>query len=130
MPCLRLPCSCCAKLIILYTTDGAKGENQYIYTKLNEFRVDSEDGKKPYIDYRLPGVGIVCRSSWILCAGFPNRNNSRVRRLEAKIRSSLPLSPQRLRKRSKALHASDYAMAFLENFILKNSQRSPVTTEL
>ena len=113
-------------------TDGAAGENDYIYHKLNEFRVDCEDGsKKPTFDYRIAGVGSVCRAAWILCAGFPNRNNSRVRSLEATIRSGKRMAPRKERRiRSGGLDSTSHAIAFLKNYILNNSQRSPVHTEM
>ena len=63
--------------VFSFCTDGSEGENEFLFAKLNEFRVD--DGKgKPIFQYRLPGEGMVCRAAWILAAGFPNRNNSRV----------------------------------------------------
>ena len=99
---------------------------------LNEFRVDSDDGKKPTFEYRLPGIGRVCRGAWILCAGFPNHNNSRVRSIEATIRSGRGMRPReaRKKKKSRALDSTSHAYAFLQEYILNNSQRSPVHTEL
>ena len=110
--------------------DGAAGENEFLYNKLNDFRVDNDHGKKPKFDYRLPGIGLVCREAWILAAGFPNRNNSRVRMLEARIRQGKPLLMHASKKSTATLNSTTYTLAFLQDYILNNSQRSPVTTEL
>ena len=70
---------------------GACCENEFLYKKLNDFRVDSEDAnQKTKFAFRLTGLGLVCREAWILAVGFPNRNNSRVRMLEAGIRRGQP----------------------------------------
>ena len=118
------------KCVCWLCADGASGENEFLYNKLNDFRVDSDDGKKPTFTFRLAGIGRVCREAWILAAGFPNRNNSRVRMLEATIRQGKPL-PMPARKNSCGrVTNTSFALAFLQNYILENSQRSPVTTEL
>ena len=88
--------------LLTVCAEGASGENECLYNKLNDFRVDSDDGKKPTFTFRLSGIGEVCREAWILgevcrevwilAVGFPNRNNSRVRMLEARIRQGKPLS--------------------------------------
>ena len=110
--------------------EGASYENEFLYNKLNDFRVDSDDGKKPTFTFRLAGIGEVCREAWILAVGFPNRNNSRVRMLEARIRQGKPLSMIGKKKSTPVMSNTTYALAFLRNYILENSQRSPVTTEL
>ena len=109
--------------------DGSSGEKEFIYTKLCEFRVDADDDGKPSFEFRLPTIGAVCREAWILALGFPNRNNSRVRSLEAAIRRGQTLAPPKI-ARKKGLTSTDIAKAFITNYILKNSQRSPVTTDL
>ena len=111
--------------------DGPSGENEYLFSQLDKFRVDDPNGGKPKFQYRIPGLGGVCRSSWVLIAGFPNRNNSRVRSIEAKIRRGETFQSQSGRKRNKiGLNSSTYAYAFLEEYILENSERSPVAPEL
>lgn len=113
----------------LSLVDGPSGENEYIFAKLSEFTVDPEHGGKPIFEFRLPSIGIVCREAWILALGFPNRNNSRVRNLEALIRRGQPLPPPR-KKIKRGITSSELGQAFLINYILKHSQRSPVTTDL
>ena len=110
--------------------EGASGEKDFLFNKLNDFRVDSDDGKKPKFAFRLPGIGLVCREAWILAVGFPNRNNSRVRSLEALIRRGQALPMHAYKRSSGRVNNTSYAMAFLREYILTNSQRSPVTTEL
>ena len=110
--------------------DGPAGENEYIFAKLSEFVVDSEDGGKPRFEFRLPKIGVCCREAWILALGFPNRNNSRVRRLEALIRSGKSLPNRSYNRLDRGLRSSDLGQAFLVDYILKHSQRSPVTTDL
>ena len=109
--------------------EGASGENEFLYNKLNDFRVDAEDHKKPKFEFRLAGLGVVCREAWILAVGFPNRNNSRVRMLEACIRQGKPAPIRDGRKSKRALTNTAYVFAFLQEYILKHSQPSPVTTE-
>lgn len=110
--------------------DGASGENEFLYNKLNEFRIDSDDDKKPTFAYRFAGLGEVCREAWILLVGFPNRNNSRVRMLEARIRQGKTFSMIKRKNPRPLMNNTDFALAFLRDYILENSQRSPVTTEL
>ena len=113
----------------MFYVAGKDGENEFIFTKLNEFRVDNDHGAKPTFQYRLAGVGLVCREAWIMCAGFPNRNNSRVRNLEAIIRRGETIEPRKTRKFT-GLNSTTHAVAFLTDYVLKNSQRSPVSTDL
>ena len=113
----------------MFDIDGVSDEKAFIYAKLCEFRVDREDGGKPNFEYRLPTIGAVCREAWILAVGFPNRNNSRVRNLEATIRRGDTLPPPNI-DRSKRLTSTDIGKASVVNYILKNSQHSPVTTDL
>ena len=47
----------------------ASGENEFLFNKLNDFHVDAEDDKKPKFEFRLTGLGVVCRAAWILAAG-------------------------------------------------------------
>lgn len=110
--------------------DGASGENEFLFNKLNDFRIDSEEDKKPTFSFRLPAIGPVCRQAWILACGFPNGNNSRVRMLEARIRRGQPCPMRAKRKLGRVLNNTSYALAFLRDYILNNSQRSPVDTEL
>ena len=114
----------------LFASDGPAGENEYIFAKLSEFTVDAEDGGKPRFEFRLPSIGVVCREAWILALGFPNRNNSRVRSLEAMIRRGESLPRPKNNKINRGLTSSDFGQAFLIDYILKHSQRSPVTTDL
>ena len=83
---------------------------------------------KTKFQYTVPGVGPVCRTAWLLTAGFGSRN-SRVENVEAKIRRGdafLPKPPLQKFGTSRTL----YAEAFLGEYILANSQRSPVTNDL
>ena len=116
--------------LLIVCAEGAPGENEFLFNKLNDFRVDSDDGRKPTFAFRLTGIGLVCREAWILAVGFPNGNNSRVRMLEARIRRVQPLSMRVNQKFSGPLTNTSYTLAFLQDYILKNSQKSPVTTEL
>ena len=116
--------------LLAVCADGASGENEFLYNKLNDFRVDSDNGKKPKFIFRLAGIGEVCREAWILALGFPNRNNSRVRMLEARIRQGKPFSMIATKKSHAVVDNTAFALAFLRNYMLENSQRSPVTTEL
>ena len=115
----------------LYSQDGQTGENEYLFKRLEEFRVDSENGKKPTFKYTIAGLGQVCRPAWILAVGFPNRNNSRVRNMEARIRAGRGMTPRvEHRRKPVAVDSTQHALAFIREHILANSQRSPVHTEL
>ena len=115
----------------LYSQDGQIGENEYLFKRLEEFRVDSENGKKPTFKYTIAGLGQVCRPAWILAVGFPNRNNSRVRNMEARIRAGRGMTPRvEHRRKPVAVDSTQHALAFIREHILANSQRSPVHTEL
>ena len=122
--------SCDFLTVVCLLPDGPAGEKPFICTKLCEYRVDPEDNGKPSFEFRIPTIGTVCREAWILAVGFPNRNNSRVRDLEARIRRGETMPTPKTTVLKKGLTSTDIARAFIKNYILTNSQRSPVTTEL
>ena len=113
---------------------GPRKESPWIFGQLSAFSVPSLVGEKTKFAYRLPRVGAVCRQAWILAAGFPNPNNSRIRSLEKDIRKGVQtharnITAETYRKR-KVLTATAYAKAFLHAYILGNSEASPSNTEL
>lgn len=81
-------------------------------------------------EYRLALVGNVCRQAWVVAAGFPNPENSRIRRVEAAIRRGDKKRGQHYNKITDLVTRGQYGTAFLEEYVLQNSQRSPVTTDL
>ena len=136
---LRLPfekknvyvCAAC-----VFSGGNNTAEREWLRQKLRSYAVHISGRKKPKFQYKLPLVGDVCRSAWILCAGFPGRKNARIAILEAEIRNP-SLRTQRIQKKTldsnncnHAISRSQFATAFLEEFILQNSQRSPSSTEL
>ena len=76
-------------------------------------------------------MGHVCRPCWILCAGYRNKNNGRVRKIEAKIRAG-DLAPElKMPNKSKALLTGEsIARAFMTTYIFSHSQNSPSGTHL
>lgn len=125
---------CHAKMSFIALAGGPRKESPWIFSQLSAFSVPSLVGKKTKFAYRLPGVGAVCRQAWILAAGFPNPNNSRIRSLEKDIRKGVQtharnITAETYRKR-KVLTATAYAKAFLHAYILGNSEASPSNTEL
>ena len=78
--------------------------------------------------YFIPGLGPVCRTAWLLTAGFGARNN-RVEKFETKIRRGTVYLPKPQTKKQVGSRTL-YAEAFLNEYILHNSQRSPVTNDL
>ena len=97
-----------------------------MYAQCNEFAWSERQGKKPKFQYRLPLLGNVCRRFWVLAAGYLQYPNSRVAQAEACIRQGKHW-PEKvvLDKRSQALNLSTYCIAFLKEYIFKNSQCSP-----
>jgi len=91
-----------------------------------------EGKKKPTIKYRLPLIGGCCRTAWVLAAGFPNLRNSRVQGIEAKLRKYAGRLPKKQTK-AKLLRwntRTNYAKAFLQQYALLHSQKSPSCTTL
>ena len=62
--------------------------------------------------------------------GYRNGNNSRVRAMEALIRSGAKAPPVRKKKIKPGLDRSSYARAFLTEYIFRHSQSSPADTIL
>ena len=121
-------CSC---LFLFVLAGGYHYEKQWLFEQIQRFAVQKHADRKPKFQYCLPFVGKTCRSAWVLTAGFPNRNNDRVRKLEAQIRSSENVSfAINVRRNPKFLTRTSYAVAFLVEFILGNSERSPACTTL
>ena len=102
-------------------------ETEWVRKQLLGFAVRIAGKTKPQFHYTLPLIGNVCRAAWVLTAGFPNPNNSRVRRLEAEIRNPDLLHGQISCRVHKKITRTSYANAFLTNYVLKHSERSPVT---
>ena len=119
-----------------FTGGSTTAERNWLRQRLSEFVVKIPGKKKPKFQYKLPLIGDTCRPAWILAAGFPTKKNSRIAILEAEIRNPA------LRKAHNngasflgststiALTRSQFAVAFLEEYILKHSQRSPSSTDL
>ena len=106
-------------------------ETRWVKEQLCGFAVHIPGKTKPKFNYTLPLIGNVCRAAWILTAGFPNPNNSRVRRLECEIRNpNVEQSRLSTRRRKNYITRTSYANAFLTNYILRHSERSPVTSDL
>ena len=118
--------------IVLYThqtfcvcvTGGCSRETEWVYSQLNNFIVSFGCHRKPKFQYGLPLVGNVCRHCWILCAGYRNPNNSRVRNAEACIRKGNSAPPAKQPKQPR-LNDTSYARAFMVDHIFRHAQRSP-----
>ena len=66
---------------------------------------------------------------FIMCAGYRNRNNSRVRSIEARIRKGeLAVAPAL--PKQKYTNASSYARTYMRAYIVQHSQSSPSDTIL
>ena len=87
-------------------------------------------GKKPKFVYQLQALGPCCRTAWILAAGYVNKNNSRVRSLEAQIRKGVKnkTSKHNSTRHYKKSIATRTALckAFIIGYVLNHSQFSPV----
>ena len=83
---------------------------------------------KTEFHYSIPGVGAVCKTAWLLAAGFGARNN-RVDNLEKEIRQGLLHLPGATSSKFVSSNTL-YAEAFCTAYILANSQRSPCTNDL
>ena len=103
---------------------GFTGETPWVFGEVYKFRVGRGEGKKPTFQYRLPVVGDVCRPAWILCAGYCNKNNGRVRTVEALIRRGVKAVPER-RAKILTLNVTAYTRAFIHDYIFHHSQCSP-----
>ena len=112
-------------------------EREWLRQRLLGFTVKIAGKKKPRFQYKLPLIGDVCRGAWILAAGFPHKLNSRIATLEAEIRNPA-LRAARAHRTSLPKAASgtltltrtQFAVAFIEEYILQHSQRSPSATNL
>ena len=70
--------------------------------------------------------------AWVLAAGFPNPRNRRVQGIEAKLRKYAGRLPKKQTK-AKLLRwntRTNYAKAFLQQYALLHSQKSPSCTTL
>jgi len=111
-------------------------EREWLRQQLTGFVVKIAGKKKPKFQYRLPLIGNICRSAWILAAGFPDRKNSRIAILEAEIRNPTLRAARINGKRmlsfpcKTVLTRTQFAVAFLEEYILHHSQRSPSSPDL
>ena len=115
-------------IILLFAAGTVAGEKQWLRHQLQSFAVQKPLTKKPKFHYRLPLIGEVCRGAWLLAAGFPCTKNSRIANLEAEIRNPhlLRHTEKRFHKRpEQVLTRTEFAVAFLEEYILTHSQRSP-----
>ena len=83
--------------------------------------------RKPAFRYSLPLVGHVSRKCWILCAGYQNANNGRVRGIEARIRKGEKCIGVKLHRRH-VTNATAYCKAFMREYIFRHSQSSPSDT--
>ena len=111
---------------------STSAESKWLRNQLKNFTVKKNPKKKPKFEYRLPFIGGVCRHAWVLAAGFPNPNNSRIRAIEAEIRNPAKSRQKHIYARRNARSAlrGMHAIAFIEDYILRNSQRSPASTDL
>ena len=64
---------------MLRPAGGYLGETVWVFGEIINFVVDQGPVKKAAFQYALPLVRDVCRQCWILCAGYRNKNNGRVR---------------------------------------------------
>ena len=109
----------------------SQAEQKWLYAAIKKFAVRIPFRAKLQFQYQLPLIGKCCRESWVQVVGMPNAQNSRVRRIEAKIRKGQLYNTRCVgRPRSTVLTGTQYASAFLTDHILNNSQHSPATTEL
>ena len=111
--------------MIFYLVGGSKLETQWVFNQIFSFAISQGPHKKPRFQYQLPVVGNVCRRNWILCAGYPNPNNSRVRATEALIRKGAKCPPPGKTRIVTASVMTLYAAAFMVEYIKKHSQCSP-----
>ena len=119
--------------IRLFAGGNVVGEKEWLRHQLQSFAVQKPGAKKPKFHYRLPLIGDVCRGGWLLAVGFPSIKNSRIANLEAEIRNPhlLRHTQQKCRKRpQKLLTRTEFAVAFLEEYILTHSQHSPSSAVL
>ena len=109
---------------LLRRAGGHSRETAWVFGQLSNFTIYHAKPRKPSFRYMLPLVGEVCRPCWILSAGYVNKNNSRVRSVEANIRKGQKGLPAKLPKKILTT-ASSYARAFCREFVRKNNQSSP-----
>ena len=109
-------------------------ESKWLFHKVLAFKKPSQLGRKCRFQYHLAGFGNVCRAAWLLACGFPNPNNSRVRRMEALIRRGVKQLPPRKvpgpRAKVSRFWLYEHAVAFLANYVLTHSEHSPVSPTL
>ena len=120
------------KLItVVYARDFAGGsqsaETKWLEAEIQKFVVVVPNKKKPQIKYRLPLIGGCCRAAWVIGAGFPNPRNSRIQGIEAKLRKNGGRLPKRTTKQKvyRWNTRTNFARAFLTEYALMHSQRSP-----
>ena len=110
-----------------------RAETEWLTHTIKTFLVYVPGKAKPKFHYRLPLVGDCCRAAWVLAVGFPNPRNSRVQNIEAVLRRTQG-KPEIEAKPRRQVRKYDtrtfYARAFVEEYILTNSQESPCRTKL
>ena len=103
----------------------------WIHGELLAFVVSRGPNQKPIFRRKLPLVGDVCRTAWVLAAGFQNKENTRIRRVEAVIRRGTVWKPQPdINPRELDLNLSTYARDFVTDKVIKHSQYCPVDKKL
>ena len=108
---------------------GGNGqESQWVFGEVKKNALEVGKGRKPIFQYVLPKVDKVCRKCWILSVGYKNGNNGRVRSAEALMHKGFQAIPPTVSKAGTRLNRSNYARAFVRDFILKYNQGSPVDT--
>ena len=102
-------------------------ETKWLEQEIQKFLVVVAGKKKPSIKYRLPLIGGCCREAWVIGAGFPNPRNSRIQGIEAKLRKNGGRLPKRTTKQKvyRWNTHTNFARAFLTEYALMHSQRSP-----
>ena len=105
-------------------TGGCAAETPWAFAQITGFMYSVGPQRKPRFQYRLPIVGDVCRPCWILCAGYRNRNNTRIRSIEVDLWEGKYNKGVRLPQK-RPLNASSYVTAFISEYIFKQSQSSP-----
>lgn len=102
-------------------------DTMWLKKQIESFVVHDPAKKKPGFRYHLPIIGPCCRAAWVLAAGFKNAKNSRVTSLEAKIRSGNcgVVSKKRHPNTTNFATRSNFAKAFIEEYIWLHSQKSP-----
>lgn len=111
----------------VFVGGSQSADTKWLEAEIQKFVVVVPAKKKPLIKYRLPLIGGCCREAWVLSAGFPNPRNSRVQSIEAKLRKFGGKIPKKTTKQKvyRWNTRTNFARAFLTEYVFLHSQRSP-----